>query len=308
MISDQQDTLHLARTTWRLLNNGWNDGATNMAIDEAILTGISDGTSPPTLRFYGWQPPCVSIGYAQSMRNEIDLQACKQRGYTWVRRPTGGRAVLHIDELTYSAAAPQTEPRVAGDIISSYRRLSLGLVAGLRLLGCDVAQAHEQHERQPGSVETASAACFDVPSHYEITALGRKLVGSAQVRRRNVVLQHVTALGRKLVGSAQVRRRNVVLQHGALPLRGDVARLTDVLALPEAKRQALRAKLTGRAIALDEAVGRDISFAQVVSLLVEGFSRALNLELIPGTLSAVEQERAALLRKKYVGDEWTFSR
>ncbi|MBN1581690.1 MAG: lipoate--protein ligase family protein [Anaerolineae bacterium] len=285
MIAERQDTVDVARATWRLLDNGGNDGATNMAIDEAILIGIIDGTSPPTLRFYGWEPPCVSIGYAQSMRSEVDLEACRQRGYTWVRRPTGGRAVLHIDEVTYSVAAAQTEPRVAGDIITSYRRLSLGLVAGLQLLGCDVAQAHEPHQPGPGSVETTSAACFDVPSHYEITALGRKLVGSAQVRRRGVVLQH-----------------------GALPLRGDVARLADVLALSGPERQALRAKLLGRAITLENALGRDIPFDRVVPALAEGFSRALNLELAPGTLSAVEHERAARLREKYASDEWTFSR
>jgi lipoate-protein ligase A len=256
-----------------------------MAIDEAIMTGIIDGTSPPTLRFYGWKPPCVSIGYAQSLRNEIDLQACRQRGYTWVRRPTGGRAVLHIDELTYSVAAPQTEARVAGDIVTSYRRLSRGLVAGLRLLGCDVAQAHEQRKAGRGTKPSASAACFDVPSHYEITAFGRKLVGSAQVRRKGIVLQH-----------------------GALPLRGDVARLVDVLALPLADRQALRVKLLDRAIALDQALGHDIAVDRVISALVEGFSRALNLELAPGVLSNAEQQRAAELQKKYIGDEWTYSR
>jgi lipoate-protein ligase A len=285
MVTVGQNTQHFSRTTWRLLDSGWHNGATNMAIDEAILIGVLDGTSPPTLRFYGWEPPCVSIGYAQSMRKEIDLQACLERGYAWVRRPTGGRAVLHIDELTYSITAPQTEPRVAGDIITSYRRLSLGLVTGLRILGCDVAQAHDHQTSETGSSDAASAACFDVPSHYEITAHGRKLVGSAQVRRRGVVLQH-----------------------GALPLRGDITRLVDVLALAEPHRQVLRTKLLSRAIALDRALGRDNSFDQVVSALAAGFSRALNLELVPGPLSTVERERATQLEEKYVSDEWTFSR
>lgn len=284
-IGKRQDSLALAHTTWRLLNSGLNDGATNMAIDEAILIGIIEGSSPPTLRFYGWEPPCVSIGYAQSLRSEVDLRACARHGYTWVRRPTGGRAVLHIDELTYSVAAPQTEPRVAGDIITSYRRLSMGLLAGLQLLGCDVVQAHQGQQQEPGSADPASAACFDVPSHYEITALGRKLVGSAQVRRKGVVLQH-----------------------GALPLRGDVARLADVLSLPDSARQALRTKLLGRAIALDEALGSDVSFDRAVSALVEGFSQALNLALVPGELSAAERTQADQLRAKYAGDEWTFSR
>ena len=86
----------LPRATWRLLKTGARDGSTNMAIDEAVLTAVAENRSPPTVRFYEWEPPCVSIGYAQSMRDEIDLEACRQRGYTWVRRPTGGRAVLLV--------------------------------------------------------------------------------------------------------------------------------------------------------------------------------------------------------------------
>lgn len=277
---------------WRLLDTGFSAGATNMAVDEAILLGVVEGRSPPTLRFYGWRPPCVSVGYAQSLRGEVDLEACRARGYTWVRRPTGGRAVLHADELTYSVVAPQSEERVAGDILTSYRRLSLGLLAGLRLLGCQAMQAERpplaqdaaQSEAQ-GKVKGDSAACFDVPAHYEITALGRKLVGSAQVRRRGAVLQH-----------------------GVLPLVGDIARLADVLALSAGERAALRAKLSGRAIALDEALGRAVAYREAVLVLTEGFAQALNLRLQPGELSAYEREAAARLEDKYAGDEWTFSR
>jgi lipoate-protein ligase A len=253
-----------------------------MAIDEAILIAIAQDRAPPTVRFYGWKPPCVSVGYAQSMRDEIDLEACRQRGYTWVRRPTGGRAVLHIDELTYSIAAPQTDPRVAGDIVTCYRRLSKGLVAGLARLGCAVLQAEEQPKAGPTG---SSAACFDVPSHYEITALGRKLVGSAQVRRKGVVLQH-----------------------GALPLHGDVARVADVLALSEGERLGLGEKLRRRAIALDEALGRSVTWDEVVSALTGGFAQALNLTLTPGDLSSFELSTATQLQGRYAGDEWTFSR
>lgn len=271
----------LPHATWRLLDTGFSDGATNMAIDEAVMQAVAGKKSLPTLRFYGWQPPCVSIGYAQPLRGEIDLDTCRRKRYTWVRRPTGGRAILHIDELTYSVVAPQGEARVAGDILTSYRRLSLGLVAGLRSLGGDVAQAGLLHN---DSIEK-SAACFEVPSHHEVTALGRKLVGSAQVRRRGVVLQH-----------------------GALPLTGDVSRLADVLALPERDRDRLRGKLRQRAIALDEALGRIVPYDEVAEALAEGFAQALNVDLEPGVLSADERAAAARLRSRYSGDEWTFSR
>jgi lipoate-protein ligase A len=278
---DQQPS-EFPAATWRLLQHAFHDGATNMAIDEAILLAAAEGRSPPTLRFYGWKPPCVSVGYAQPLRGEIDLQACHQHGYTWVRRPTGGRAVLHIDELTYSVAAPMEEPRVAGDIITSYRRLSQGLLAGLELLGCDVAQAEKEHEMRPAD---PSAACFDVPSHYEVTALGRKLIGSAQVRRRRVVLQH-----------------------GALPLTGDVSRLAQVVAMPEPNRARLRAKLRARAIALDEAVGRYVGYGEAVDALTRGFEQALNLDLVLGELTEYERTAAARLREQYVGEQWTYSR
>jgi lipoate-protein ligase A len=252
-----------------------------MAMDEAIMQAVAEEEVPPTLRLYGWDPPCVSVGYAQSMRSEIDLEACRRRGYTWVRRPTGGRAILHIDELTYSVVAPENEARVSGDIVTSYRRLSTGLVEGLKSLVSDVDQA--------GLVESAmsiakSAACFDVSSHYEVTAHGRKLVGSAQVRRMGVVLQH-----------------------GALPLEGDVTRLVEVLALSEQDREGLREKLRQRAIALDEAVGRVIPFGEVAKAISGGFAKALNLNLEPGVLSPYELAAADRLRSRYLSDDWTLA-
>lgn len=251
-----------------------------MAIDEAILNAVSEGRSPPTIRFYGWRPPCVSIGYAQAMHGSIDLRACVERGYEWVRRPTGGRAVLHIDELTYSVTAPQDEPRVRGDIVTSYRRLSRGLVAGLRYLGARVDLAEGEEGEEAGS-----AACFDVPSHYEVTALGRKLVGSAQARRRSVVLQH-----------------------GALPLRGDVGRLAEVLAVAAEEREAMKDKLRARAIALDQVVGRPVSWEEAMEALAVGFEQALRLVLVREDLSRHELATATRLQVHYSSDEWLFSR
>jgi lipoate-protein ligase A len=277
-----KDPRNLPSATWRLINTGVSDGATNMAIDEALIQSVAENKSPPTLRFYEWDPPCVSVGFAQSVRKEVDLERCRKRGYTWVRRPTGGRAILHIDELTYSVVAPQGEVRVVGDIVTSYRRLSLGLVEGLRLLHGGVVQADRMAS---DSGLEKSAACFDVPSHYEVTAYGRKLVGSAQVRRNGVVLQH-----------------------GALPLEGDVSRLVDVLALPEPDRGALRRKLLERAIALDEVVGRVVPFDEAAEALTQGFGSALNIKFTPGELSQFERKAAEGLMSRYMGDEWTHVR
>ena len=266
--------------TWRLLNTGSADGATNMAIDEAILTAVAEERSQPTLRFFAWEPPCLSIGYNQVV-DEVDITKCRQAGVDFVRRPTGGRAILHTDELTYSVVALQNEPRVIGGVVESYRRLSAGLVRGLRLLGVDVAQAEAEH----GQDADVSAACFDAPSAYEITAGGKKLVGSAQVRRKEAVLQH-----------------------GSLPLQGDITRICHYLVVPsEERRQELRRELRARATSLELVLGQVVPFAQVVEALVKGFSEALNLHLEPGELSEHELTLVQQFRReKYTAEAWNF--
>jgi len=257
-----------------------------MAIDEATLAAVAEGRSQPTLRFFAWEPPCLSIGYNQAM-NEVDIIRCQQAGVDVVRRPTGGRAILHTDELTYSIVAPQDEPRVAGGVVESYRRLSAGLVRGLRLLGVDVVQAEAGHGTvaPTGQDADVSAACFDAPSAYEVTAGGKKLVGSAQVRRRDAVLQH-----------------------GSLPLQGDVTRICHYLLVPsEERREELRRELRARATSLELILGRVVPSAQVVEALVRGFSEALNLHLEPGELSQHELALAQQFRReKYTAEAWNF--
>ncbi|RLC86950.1 MAG: hypothetical protein DRI79_09275, partial [Chloroflexi bacterium] len=176
-----------------------------MAVDEAILRAVAAGLVPPTLRLYAWEPPCLSLGRAQPLA-DVDREAVQAAGFNLVRRPTGGRAILHVDELTYSVVAPQGEPRVTGGIVESYRRLSAGLVHGLERLGMAGLVADRRAPPSPTG-RGGTGVCFEVPSDYEITAGGRKLVGSAQMRAQSVVLQH-----------------------GAVPLHGDIARICSLLA------------------------------------------------------------------------------
>jgi lipoate-protein ligase A len=221
-----------------------------MATDQAIAGAVAAGHHPPTLRFYTWHPPCLSLGYAQPA-DTADHARCAARGWQIVRRATGGGAVLHIDELTYSVCVPESDPRVQGGVLAGYRRLSAGLVAGLEQLGLHPEQApvHTQSPGLPGAV------CFERPSDYEIT------IG-----------------GRKLLGSAQRRLRGVVLQHGALPLSGDITRIVDALALSSEEREAQRVRLRGRATTLAEALGGgEISADTVAAALAAGFAQALNL-------------------------------
>jgi lipoate-protein ligase A len=262
--------------TWRLIAHGEAPGALNMAIDEAMLIALVDGVCPPTIRFYGWTPPCLSLGRNQPV-GDADLAACQAAGVDVVRRPTGGRAILHTDELTYSVTLLSGDPRAAGGVGESYRRLSEGLLAGLRCLGVEAVQALGQ--RKPASGLTA--ICFETPSDYEITAGGRKLIGSAQWRSR----------GR-------------VLQHGTLPLHGDLTRVVSCLSMSDGEREVQRCALGACALTLEEVLGYTLPFTQVAHALASGFAQALNLALVPGELTDYERALAGDLRRRYAALEW----
>jgi lipoate-protein ligase A len=244
-----------------------------MAVDEAILRAVAAGRVPPTLRFYAWEPPCLSLGRAQKV-SDVDLDALYAVGFDLVRRPTGGKAILHVDELTYSVIVPQGEPRVAGGVVESYRHLSTGLLRGLERLGVANLTANQR----AGDRRLEGPVCFEVPSDYEIT------VG-----------------GQKLVGSAQMRSHGVVLQHGAMPLHGDIARICSLLtAHPDPVR------VRARATTVEEALRRSVTWNEAADALAAGFAEALKLRLEPGVLTDEERACAEELRaKKYATDEWT---
>jgi lipoate-protein ligase A len=200
-----------------------------------------------------------------------------------VRRTTGGRAILHTDELTYAVTAAADEPRVTGSLMDAYLRLSNALLAGLQRIGLEANKAAGNVRAGPD----VSAACFEVPSAYEITAHGRKLIGSAQSRRAGYVLQH-----------------------GSLPLLGDIGRLIDVLKLEPDHAAKLRAELVARACTLADAlgVGEDdprLQFKHVAQAVQRGFGELLNLDFKPGQPTAAELRRAAtLIREQYANAEW----
>jgi lipoate-protein ligase A len=263
---------------WRLMiERAPRTGASNMALDEAIMDAAAEGAAPPTLRFYAWEPPCLSLGKRQPL-DGIDLARCRADGIDVVRRATGGFAILHTDELTYSIATRPDDPRADGAILDAYRKLSQGLMAGLRLLGA----TPEMNPVVPGGVHNASAACFEMPSAYEIVMGGQKLIGSAQVR----------PAGR-------------ILQHGSLPLTGDIARLVPYLAYAdEAERAALAGHLRARATTISDALGRAVSIEEAAEAMARGFATALNLTFEPGEPTAAEMRAAeARLAEKSILQE-----
>jgi len=276
--------------TWRFLDSGAADGASNMALDEAIMRAVAAGRVPPTLRVYAWQPPCLSLGRFQALEQQVDVAACQRQGIDVVRRPSGGGAVLHDRELTYSLTAPESDPRVAGSVVESYRRISAGLVQGLARLGVTAELAEPAEQRNPFSRRkrgSASPVCFEAPSDYEV------LVG-----------------GRKLVGSAQVRQGGVLLQHGSILLDVDVLKLVSVFQWPAGLSLENKVvSLTRRITSLRAVLGREVSFAEVAAALLAGFAQALDVYLIPGQVTDEEGEDAARLRQtKYASPSWNARR
>jgi len=268
------------KSTWRLINHPPAKGSWNMAVDEAILEAIFTGEALPTLRLYAWQPACLSLGHAQAF-TEVNTEQVKANGWDIVRRPTGGRAILHVDELTYSVIVPLSEPRVRGGVLESYLRLSEALLEALRLLGLN-PQANQQPSNQ--NSKTPNPVCFEVPSNYEITVNGKKLIGSAQARRKDGLLQH-----------------------GALPLYGDLTRIIDALNFPDpAAVEKAKERLLAHATTVESELGFAIPWEQASQAFQDAFSQALNLDLEPADLTEKELARAKeLVNEKYAHPTWT---
>ncbi|MEI6386730.1 MAG: lipoate--protein ligase family protein [Spirochaetota bacterium] len=265
--------------TWRLLETPLARGAWNMAADEALREAVGRGESSPLLRLYSWAPGCLSLGLGQS-RADVDDAGLAAHGWDLVRRASGGRAILHIDELTYSVIAPIGEVRVQGSILESYRRLAQALMAALRSLGLPV----EMQGEAPPSAQTKGPVCFEVPSSYEIVIAGKKLVGSAQARNRDSVLQH-----------------------GTLPLSGDLSRITRALAFPDkAARDAAAAKLLTRATTVETVLGSAPAWELAAAAFVAAFEEELALRFVVSEMDDAELLRTEeLVQTKYAHADWT---
>ena len=137
--------------TWRLLYTPPSSGAWNMAVDESILEHIYRGEALPTLRLYSWNPPCLSLGHAQSFA-DVDMERVKTNGWEVVRRLTGGRAILHTDELTYSVTGSASEPILSGSILESYNRLAQALMFAVRELGLPVEMKEHSPAGEPATL------------------------------------------------------------------------------------------------------------------------------------------------------------
>jgi lipoyl(octanoyl) transferase len=264
---------------WRLLLTPPASGAWNMAVDESILQSIGRGASLPTLRLYAWTPACLSLGVAQPFA-DVDSARLRTRGWDVVRRMTGGRAILHTDELTYSVIGPAENPILAGSVLESYNRLAKALLRAVQDLNIPV----EMKEGKTDEDGKSNPVCFEVPSTYEITVNGKKLIGSAQARRKEGVLQH-----------------------GSLPLIGDLTRITDALAFAdESARADAAARLLVRAATVESALGRAVAWDDAARAMIRAFETELGIQFERGELSKKEISRAdELVREKYGHPSWT---
>jgi lipoate-protein ligase A len=258
---------------FRIVWDGFFDGASNMARDEAITRAVSAGAQLPTLRLYGWVPPSISLGQSQRMRT-VEEALCRADGVDVVRRPTGGLAILHTDELTYSMSLPIQHPIAEGDVMTSYRRIARAIIATLRALGVSDASAEAVAKED----KAKSPVCFEAPSDYEV-------VGG----------------GKKLVGSAQWRRVDGVLQHGSLPLYGDIGRVCKYLVgAPEPER------VRAHAGTLEEIAGRRVEWDEAARAWQHAFAETLDIHFVQDELSDDERRCADDLRAaRYGNDAWT---
>ncbi len=241
-----------------------------MALDEALLLSC-DEQPHITLRFYGWARPTLSLGYFQSV-HDVNLAECARRGFDWIRRPTGGRAVLHDHELTYSVVAPIEV--LGASVAQSHERISRALALGLEKLGL-----HAEFAPSGASVKEGSAACFAAPALVELTVQGKKVIGSAQVRTKRSLLQH-----------------------GSIPITIDFEVWEALMKLPAS---VLRRKATS----VSESLGREPSRDELKHALLKGFQEYFGVKCIPGELTPPERALAhRLFTEKYATPQWNWLR
>ena len=277
---------------WRLIQDGPADGAWNMAVDEAIARAVGDGLAPATLRFYTWNAPTVSLGYLQKTPGGVDLMACRDRGIPVVRRVTGGRAVLHATELTYSVAVPLEGAWCSLSVGETFTLFCRGLIGGLARLGV-TAELGEGGTRRPDSREVGARGAGTRET-------GARETGACFLLRR---IPAILVGGRKLIGSAQRRWDRSLVQHGSLLLDFD-PHLHQAI-FPAWSRTDPTAGIT----CLRSLLGRLPTTGELMSALAAGWGDVFGRPCVTGDLGPEEQRAAtALAEARYRSPEWTFQR
>lgn len=267
---------------WRIIVSDKLSSAENMAIDEAVMNGVIEGSSLPTIRFYDWVQPTASFGYNQFWEKEIDLGLVLKNNYAYVRRPTGGRLVLHNEEVTYAVIVP-AEEQFSGNVTQSYSEISRALKEGFLLMGINVdlekGALSSQHQRKN------SNPCFTSSSRYELKLNNKKIAGSAQVRKKGVILQH-----------------------GSILLNQDQSGVADILpGFSEDQRIKVRKFLSRKSTAINQNLIEKLSFIEAVNFLKNGFIKAWQPDQfveLEDFENAEKMEIDKLIQNKYSRDIW----
>ncbi|MBN2012343.1 lipoate--protein ligase family protein [candidate division KSB1 bacterium] len=264
----------MTNTSWRFINTGHLDAATNMAIDEVISQFSVPRDNKPVLRVYGWEPYAISLGYNQD-ENDVDLEKCQEDGIDVVRRPTGGRAVFHAEEVTYSFSIPKSFPYFDFDTLSVYNIISEGLVEGLKSIGIP-AVLQEKPSENFGEYHH-QFPCFSSSARYEVACQGKKLIGSAQRRFENSILQH----GSILLGIEHLKIGDYISDSKSIDLN------------------SFTKELYRRTISIAQINPAVKKFDKVVWGIKNGFQRRFQIQFLEGQLTPQEWQEVQKLTGKY---------
>ncbi len=265
---------------FRLIDTKENNGTFNMAIDEALLIAQAKYGSSPVLRVYKFVPPTLSIGYFQSATKEVDFENLIKKGYGFVRRPTGGKAVLHDRELTYSITIAYPHRILKMNLLDSFHYLSTGIIKAIDYLGGNAYFSKKEEKN------FSNPSCFASPTFSDILLNGKKVVGSAQMRNK--------------IG---------LLQHGSIIYEVDIRDIFECFNLEEKTRQRLIEEGQNKITSLSQELKRKITFEDVKINLIKGMQEILNEEIVESNLTSMELEIAYnLYKNKYNTKEWNFKR
>ncbi|MET0958996.1 MAG: biotin/lipoate A/B protein ligase family protein [Psychrobacillus psychrotolerans] len=278
----------MEKTKWYFINSGPCSPSYNMAMDEALLDWHSEGLIPPVIRFYEWNPATLSIGYFQTVEKEIDIEAVKRLGLGFVRRPTGGRGVLHEHELTYSVIVTESYPSMPATVTEAYRVISEGLLLGFQNLGLNAYFSVPNTDEQKENLKNQkSAVCFDAPSWYELVVEGKKVAGSAQTRQKGVILQH-----------------------GAILLDLDEDKLIQTFKFAsEEVREKVRKGLSQKAVSINKIISKPVTMEECKTAFKKGFADALEIELVEYNLTQEQKNYVKQLEvTRYANDKWNYKK
>ncbi|MCD4782774.1 MAG: lipoate--protein ligase family protein [Candidatus Eremiobacteraeota bacterium] len=264
--------------TLRIINDGVHPGSFNMAADEALLVELMKNPVSPTLRFYQWEKPTLSLGYFQKI-NEVNIERIEAKGYDIVRRPTGGRAVLHWEEVTFCLVIPAFK-RGLWEIFKSIHE---ALESGLNMIG--ISARVLPVEKYGRGIRNRTSACFASPSRYELMLNGKKIAGTAQ----------------KKVG-------DYMLAHGSIPIRPKFKYLFEILNFQnDEEREIAYKNAVAKMTSLYGETGLDYLFEDICNALISGFEKSWGCNVYEDNFTSSEIKLIANLEEeKYNNPGWLF--